>query len=189
MVIETSRGAVSLSGATSVTTKRSPLAYIPKFIGLAVAILGGIALFFIIGGMISEWAHTPWYGWFFFVLYAGMALYVGIGGGLMMLSDPGAETEDGFRHAEDSYAMIIFILLLMGGLSLLLTFLSAPTPGSEIWSGIFCFFLAGVTFWSKGLAGKVDATIAYPTHRTTIRALSPYEAGKLTAKFREPQPS
>lgn len=188
IVIETSKGAVSLAGATSVTVKRSPLAYVPKLIGLVVAILGGIALFFVIGGMISEWAHTPWYGWLFMVLWGILALYAGVVGGLMLLNDPGAETENGFRHAEDSYSTIIFILILMGGLSLLLTFLSAPTPGSEIGGGIFCFFLAGITYWSKGLAGKVDATIAYATHRTTIRALSPFEAGKLTTAFRERQP-
>ncbi|MCB4863000.1 hypothetical protein K7W03_25800 [Sphingobium sp. PNB] len=192
MIVETKKGSVSLSGATSVTVKRNPLAYVPKIIGLCVAIIGVIALLFLIGGAISERAHTPWYGWLIMAFFAVAILSGMIGGGMIMVADPGRETENDFRKEEDSYTNISFILALLGGLSLLLAFLAPPVEGiapSSIASGFSCLALAAIIYWSKSLAGKLDATIAYPTHRTTIRAISPYDADQLTAAFRERQPA
>jgi len=192
MIIETSKGTVSLAGATSVIVKRNALAYVPKVIGLAVAIVGLAALLALLGGAFVERAHTPWYGWLIIAFLAFTILSGVIGGGLVLLADPGQEWEVKARQAEDSYGIIIFILVILGGLPLLLIALAPPVPGSAfsmVAGGVLCLVLAAVTYWSKSLAGTVDATIAYPTHRTTIKALAPYEAGKLTAAFREHQPA
>ena len=195
MIIETSKGAVSLSGATSITVKRNPLTYVPKLIGTVIAISGLVMLLTMLAGAIAERATTPWYGWLFIALLAIVILFGVIGGGVTMVEDSGKLASRLFRDPEDAYGNVAFLMVLAGIFPLIFftIFLSRGQPdrmaSDTLLSAFLCFALAGITYWSRNLAGKVDATIAYPTHQTTVRALFPYEADRLTAAFRERQPA
>ncbi|AZI37875.1 hypothetical protein NT2_13_00840 [Caenibius tardaugens NBRC 16725] len=186
MIVETSKGAVSLADATAVTVKRSLLAYVPKLIGLAVAIVGLIFIVGLIVTMITERANTPWYGWLIAAFLAVLTLPAIIGSGLTMIGDTGEfTTVKGEGKSADAYNAVTFILLMLGVFSLIMYGMMPQLPHSvALPVSIICFVLAGATNWSKSLAGVVNVTVAYRGHSANLHALDPVEAEQITAAFR-----